>query len=133
MSMMFIVRDQDRLKDVLQALKVLNISRPMSVEIKEYRKNRSKSQNRLYWSWINVIANYTGDVAEELHEHLKTILLGTVHRRVMGEERILIRTTTSLSTGEFTEYLGRIELLAEKMQIRLPHPDDYRLAMYGEE
>jgi hypothetical protein len=129
--MFFVLKDEPRRQDAIEAIRMLNITKPQSVEIKEYRKNRSNSQNRLYWSWVNLIAEHTGDLPEEIHEMMKQRLLGTVPRRIMGEDCLVTKSTTKLTTCEFTEYLQRIELLADKLQIRLPHPDDYLLAMHG--
>ncbi len=129
--MFFIIKDETRRDSVINAVRMLNISNPVSVEIKEYKKNRSTSQNRMYWKWVNVLADYQGYASEEMHEVLKQSLLGTIQRKIMGNEYLIAKSTSKLTTVEFSSYLERIEELAGKLQISLPKPDDYMLAMHG--
>lgn len=129
--MFFIVKDEADREEAIQAIEFMSITKAMSVEVKEYRKNRSLSQNRLMWSWINLIADHVGETAENIHEAFKQKLLGTVRRRIFDNEINISRSTATLSTEEFTEYLERIEQAAEILQIRLPHPDDYYFAIHG--
>lgn len=113
----------------------------MQVEVKPYKAHRSQAQNRLMWMWYGVIAKDLGMTPEELHEVMKARVLGFVEvdipRALKGDKpmasRIAIpRSTTSLNSGEMTNYLEAIDALARELGIILPHPDDYRFAMYGE-
>lgn len=131
--MFFIVKDEQKRAQVIQAIQAMSLNKAMCVEVKEYRKNRSNSQNRLMWSWINIIADFVGETAENVHESFKQKLLGTVRRKIMGDEITLARSTTALTTTEFTEYLERIEQAAHILQINLPRPDDYWLAIHGKD
>ncbi len=132
--MFFVITENDESKrnQVIEAIKVMGIKKPISVEIKEFRKNRTLSQNRLMWSWINILADHIGETSEDLHEMLKQRFLGIVQKKIMGEECTISRSTTKLNTTEFRSYLELIEDIASKLQVRLPRPDDYNFAMYGE-
>lgn len=140
----FIIRnDFDRVR-VSDAIKGIDLKKPHSVEVKEYRKNRSLAQNRLMWMWVNEIAEHCGYNPEEaaqaldvpspddIHEMFKQRLLGTVKREILGDSYQVARSTTQLTTAEFTDYLSRIETAAAMLQITLTKPDDYRFAMMGE-
>lgn len=129
--MLYIIDSKQRRTDAAQAVANLRSHPVMQVEIKEYRKNRSTSQNRLYWMWLNIMAKDTvGDNgADELHEQLKVKFLGVEHKIINGIACIIPKSTSSLTVGEFTEYLHKVEQLALELDIALPIPDDYGTAM----
>jgi hypothetical protein len=127
--MFFILTSPERKEAALRYINMLNGAKPFSIEIKEYRKNRSKSQNRLYWSWIHILAVHTGYDDEELHEEFKVRLLGVEEKTVYGQKLIQPISTATLNTKQFTDYLTRIELVAIEMGVQLPHPDDYHYAI----
>jgi hypothetical protein len=96
------------------------------VEIKEHKKQRSNNQNALYWSWLTIIGKDLGYTSEELHEALKAKILGVIERKtVFGNIVNEPRSTTSLTTKEFTEYLNSVETFAMGLGIRLPQPAHY--------
>ncbi len=139
----FIVRSSFDLTRVFDYIRGLDLRRAHSIEVKEYRKNRSLAQNRLMWMWINEIAAHCGYNPEEtcqaieiptpddIHEMFKQRLLGTVRREILGDAYQVARSTTQLTTAEFTDYLSRIEQAARILQIVLTKPDDYNYAMCG--
>lgn len=94
------------------------------VTIEKYKKNRSNAQSRLYWMWLNIISDETGNSAENLHEILKLKFLGTEKIQSLGYSIEIPKSTTKLTTQEFTDYLDKIEVLALSIDIRLPHPQD---------
>lgn len=113
----------------------------MQVEVKEYKPHRSQAQNRLMWMWYGIISKDVGLTTEELHEQMKARVLGYVEVDVpqklhgfMGHVRRMAipRSTTKLGVQEMTTFLEAILSLAGELGIALPHPDDYRYAMYGE-
>jgi len=93
------------------------------IEITKHKKSRSVSQNRLMWMWLNIISNDTGNDPDDLHELLKMKFLGTEKKVFMGSEIERPKSTTKLSTLEFTNYLDKIETLATSIGIVLPHPE----------
>ena len=92
------------------------------VIIEPYKKDRTKAQNRLYWLWLGIIAADTGNSPENLHEVLKLKFLGTEKIQSLGYLIEIPKSTTKLTTQEFTDYLDKIEALALSIDIRLPHP-----------
>lgn len=133
MAQFFILIDEQRRQNAVNFIQSLGLKRTYSVEIKEYRKNRSNAQNRLYWSWLHIIADTTDNDANDLHEMFKGRLLGVTEKMVLGRMAIIPRSTATLNTKQFTEYLEAIELVANQMELRLPHPDDYAYIMGHED
>ncbi len=134
MTQFFILLDEERRNNAIESIKRMNINgRKLSVEIKEYRKNRTNSQNRLYWSWINLFSQHTGYSSDEMHEQFAVQFLGIEDRIVKGEKLRMAKSTARLKVEEFSQYMLKIELVAEEMGLSLPRPDDYRYALTGKE
>ena len=100
------------------------------IRIEKYKKDRTTSQNKLMWLWLGIISNDTGESPENLHNIFKLRFLGTEKIQSMGYSIEIPKSTTKLTTQEFTDYLDKIEGLALSIDIRLPHPDElYRESM----
>ena len=119
------------------------------VKISEYKKDRSASQNALYWQWLTIIGNELGESKETMHERYKDGFLVQIFERddpdyaemidtlraVYGQgmktqalalrKRIVALTsTTSANVKQMGEYMSEIEKQAASLGIRLPHPED---------
>jgi hypothetical protein len=103
-----------------------------TITVTRNRKLRSNEQNRLYWGvYVSAFRLHLAAQGEPLtdnliHEMLKTrFLRETVFHPVTGEvlgERV--KSTTELSTTEFSEYLDNIAaFLADTFGIELPGID----------
>jgi hypothetical protein len=102
----------------------------MCVEVKEYKEDRTKAQNRLYWLVIGFMAKELGYTKEEMHFELGDAYLPKhKYTNKKGVERVFPKSTTQLSTKEFTEYLEKIYATGTKLNIVLPRTDNYNLAM----
>lgn len=129
--MLFIIRDSVRRDNCLSYIRSINFeAKPIQVDIKPYRKNRSSAQNRTMWAWLHVLSEHTGYDAEELHELFKARFLGVEAREVMGQQVFITKSTAKLTTQQFAEYMNKIEAVAAEMGVRLPIPDDYAYAMH---
>lgn len=139
MANFYILIDEQRRQNCMAEIAALNMSKTYSVEIKAYRKNRSSSQNRTMWMWLNALAPDWCHSADDLHEIFKQRFLGLEEKTVNISKnghvlRELIcrpKSTASLTVGEFSDYLRKIEATALMMGSRLPYPDDFKLAMEG--
>lgn len=80
------------------------------VEVDKYRKARSTNQNKLYWAYLRLLSDETGNDENNLHSYFKRKHLPPRFVEVLGKEIKLPATTTTLSTSEFTEYIMRIEM-----------------------
>jgi hypothetical protein len=124
----YVIRDHRFLENLIEFLRKLPLDkRPWQVEIEPYVKRRSKRQNALYWSWLEILAGEFGYTKDELHIVLGEQLLPKVElvNRFTGEALMVPKSTTQLSTVEFRDYLDHIERIAAEHGIMLPQPNDH--------
>lgn len=120
----------------------------MEIIIRPYKRNRSREQNSLYWKWLTVIEQETGQDRESLHEHYKgrflarilvrdDIRYATMSQRVkqvrndgmhdiadaMRSDIMFMTSTSVLSTKQFSEYMDCIERDVANFGITLPQPE----------
>jgi hypothetical protein len=94
-----------------------------SVEIKKVKSKRSIDQNALYWAWMTYIASEfsgTRTDKEYYHNHFKSEYLPAVVKDILGKQVRCYKSTSDLTTEEFTEYLSRIEADMLKVGYELP-------------
>lgn len=95
------------------------------ISIKLHREKRTIDQNRLLFLWIGCVSHETGYFKDEVHEIFKKKFLGTETFEIWGEKVERIKSTTSLDTKQFSQYLERIQqFAATEMGIILPDPKD---------
>lgn len=92
--------------------------------IKKHVKRRSLNQNRLYWLYLNLIQNNTGNDANDLHDYFKRVHLPPRFIKVFGKEIKIPASTTKLDTKEFTDYIAKIE---NECGIMCPNPNEINL------
>lgn len=96
---------------------------PVEVIVRKPRKVRSSQQNKYYWGVIlKLISEHTGESIDDLHNHFSYKYLsmngksGKLHSK---------KSTTSLSTIEFMEYINKIIQWGEQfLNINFPEPED---------
>ncbi len=93
----------------------------VSLTIELQKDKRSLSQNALYWVYLGIIANETGDNENDLHEYLKRKILAPRFIQVLGKEVKLPGTTSKLDKLEFGDYMDKIAVLTA---IPVPNPED---------
>lgn len=125
MAVDLIIRDEATRKRVLEFLSDLTVKKPWQVTIAPLRKKRSADQNSLYWKWCGIVADETGNTADDVHEFAKARFLPK-HFVTIGEEtRETRKTTTKLTTADMSAYMEKFSAWAEsEMGIPLPHPED---------
>lgn len=121
-------REAERLARLLQALE----GKLVRVTVKPVRPTRSGKQNRYYWGCVlRYIADVTGLTNEEAHDNMRRMFLTSV-REVILEDGTMVplyfmRSTKSLSTAEFEDYLEDVRMWAGaelRIAIPLPHQVD---------
>jgi hypothetical protein len=90
----------------------------VEIVVRKPKKKRSSNQNNLYWCYLSVIEQETGDSANDLHEYFKRKHLTPKFITARGQTIRIPRSTTELSTGEFGEYMDKIE-----RECGIPVPD----------
>lgn len=98
-------------------------------EVKNDKPKRTTRQNSLYWLYLTIISDETGNSKEDLHEYFKLNLLGYETHKILtrdGKEIEFqkLRSTTKLSKQEFSEYMDRIERLTG---IPIPDVNEFEL------
>lgn len=127
--MYYVLKNDDIKKNCIDHIQSLD--GVYRVTIEKYVKNRSQAQSRLMWLWLGIISNDTGESPENLHQVFKLRFLGTEKIQSMGYSIEIPKSTTKLTTQEFTDYLDKIEGLALSIDIRLPHPQDLYFEAMG--
>ncbi len=90
--------------------------------------NRTSRQNKLYWLWLGVIADETGNSTNVLHEFFKNYFIAPTIEEVFGEYHKIYKSTTDMAQKEFVSYLNLIQsFAASELAITLPVPEDLKL------
>jgi len=100
--------------------KLMNTPKGIRIQIKRISQRRTYNQNALYWAWLSIIADDLGYFRDDVHYALKGLLLG----RTMTSIGSLPNSTTLLSTSEFNDYMGKVEMWAHDQDIYLPHNEE---------
>lgn len=100
-------------------LKKLNGQYAM-MTIEPVSEKRTIKQNSYYWGvYLPLISDQTGDDIHSLHEHFKNMFLKRDQEgTALGEKIELYKSTTELTTKEFTEFINQIE-----KRTGIPAPD----------
>jgi hypothetical protein len=113
-------QNPERLSNLLQSLS----GKEVFVTIKEFKPNRSLNQNSYYWGIvIEILSDFTGYSRDEMHEVLKTKFL-SYKVKILHEEFVITKSTTSLTTQEFEDYLRLIREWASTMGCYIPLPNE---------
>lgn len=99
--------------------------KPLEIIVRLHAKDRSGSQNRLYWKWVTEIANAAGWHKDAVHEDLAKRFLPLVEQAGPDGVRMVRTSTASLNVREFSDYLRSVEAFALEWGIELTFPADY--------
>jgi hypothetical protein len=103
--------------DYLTLLEGKNID----VIVRRHKKNRSIPQNNFYWGvCIKLLCEETGYSDDEMHDALKMLFLQDRNRQIPT-----LRSTASLTTVEFEEYLEKVrQWAAQELSCVIPLPNE---------
>lgn len=119
---------------IIDYLSRLPEGKAFEVSVRLHKEKRSNPQNALYHSWLNIICKETKNDHETVHKALAKMFLGVDVCEFGGQKIAKIKSTTTLNTEEFTEYLNNVEAFAAtELGIILPHPDDRLYQMINNE
>ncbi len=95
----------------------------VAIEIEEIDEYRTTQQNKLYWSWIQIIADTLGYSKEECHEIIKyKFLLTQDGLDYESNPEFYLRSTSTLSRAEFSRLTTDIYFWAhDTLNITLPN------------
>ena len=108
---------------VLDFIGRLNIEgRAWAVTVVKHTKKRSLSQNSILHLWLAKIAKHSGNTLDDTKEGYREMFIGRVPHPFKPEKTIG-RSTTTLTTGEFSELLDMIHAhAATELGLLLPSP-----------
>lgn len=122
-----LVKNYLALKSVVNALAGLDPTddKPWEVNWQPYKQTRSAAANRLYWAWVDYIADETGNVRDDVHESFKAMFLGSEIIEIRGKQMVHVRSTRDLKVKEFATYMTKIQAWCVDIGIVLPTNADY--------
>jgi hypothetical protein len=108
-------------------------NKPINVYIAQMTETRTLTQNRYYWSLMQMIADETGDDRNQVHKFMKARFLPSETVELGGFKQDTEATTRELTTKGMTEYIDNIILFAEEfLNITLPRPNEVPIEAYIE-
>lgn len=114
-------------KEPVLLAKVLNRfnGKDVQVAINLPKNPRSMNQNNYYWGVvIEILADFTGYIQDEMHEVLKGKFLSD-EKEIAGEQIRFSHSTAELNTTEFEEYLKDIrEWASVALDCFIPLPNE---------
>lgn len=105
------VTSEEELEHARRYLGELDLSKQWDIEVKEFKSNRSVAQNKRYWRLINELGSYLGYEPEEMHQMMKYKYL-SYKQEMLGDEMVVIPSTSDLTIKEFIEYCNNVERFA---------------------
>ena len=97
------------------------------ISIKPNKMTRTGQQNKLYHSIIDQIRAETNNTKKAIKVHCQAEFLETRVEEVAKKQRVVLKSTTELTTKEMGVYLDEVITWAENdLGIRLNLPDEWR-------
>lgn len=109
-------------KKYLTSLQHKSAPTKIEISVKRYRKKRSGKQNRYYWLCLNHIANELGETEPE-NLHITFAAMFLVDKS--DPKLPIIKSTTSLNSKEFMDYMEKISSKMSEFGITLLNPDEW--------
>lgn len=110
--------------DLLNGYLISLEGKDIEIVIRKRKKNRTLSQNNWYWSCVvGIAAEHFGYEPDEMHEAYKFLFL---RKHVEGKPET-VRSTTSLTTVEFSSYVEKCRQFCAEEEIVIPDPGEIDL------
>ena len=93
------------------------------VSIREHKDSRSIQQNKRYWALITELGSFLGYNTEEMHAMMAYKYL-SYKNELLGDEVVVVPSTTKLSIKAFNEYYNKVEQFAMTLGFN-PELEDY--------
>ena len=99
--------------------------RDVWVSVVRQQYARTLPQNRLYWVWVSMVADYIGEGRDETHALLKAQFLPARDVELLDGKRLTMPPSTRLLTVEgFREYMDKVQVWAAQfLGLALPDGD----------
>ena len=101
----------------------LDYKKLYDVSIREHKDSRSIQQNKRYWALITELGSFLGYNTEEMHAMMAYKYL-SYKNELLGDEVVVVPSTTKLSIKAFNEYYNKVEQFAMTLGFK-PDLEDY--------
>ena len=112
------VTSNEELEHVKRQLGELDLTKGWSVEVKKFTFSRSTQQNKRYWALVTELGSFLGYEDFEMHDLLKYKFL-SFKQEMLGDEMVVIPSTSKLTIKEFVDYLAKVERFAVSLGFQL--------------
>ena len=112
------ITSEEELEHVRKQIGELDLSQAWEIEVKPFAFNRSVQQNRRYWKLIQELGSYLGYDEGEMHELMKYKFL-SYKQEMLGDEMVVIPSSSKLSIKAFVDYLSKVEVFASTLGFNL--------------
>jgi len=112
------ITSEEELEHARKQIGELDLSKAWEVEVKPFAFNRSTQQNKKYWALIGELGSFLGYDEGEMHELMKYKFL-SYKQEMLGDEMVVIPSTSKLTIKEFVEYLSKVERFAIELGFTL--------------
>jgi hypothetical protein len=141
LSWLGIVQGNGKLPDAMRR-EIANViyrlgGKKVTVTVKETPKARSNNQNSYYWGiCIPICTQIMRDAGnavseEDVHAFLKEHVGGLVTLFITpkGQRKAVVRSSASLGTKEFEEYLEKVRMWALEENVIIPLPNEHLIGV----
>lgn len=98
---------------------------PLEVIVETYDPTSSSAQKRLYFKWIGIMCDVTGNHKITQDSMLRDIFLTPItYTNKKGQEKSYIKRISDIGKKEMSEYMTKVSIMAAEHGINLPHPED---------
>lgn len=119
----FILRNNVEREVFCEYMQSLPEDKIYDVSIKLHREKRTNPQNAWYWTIVGIVAKETQNDKESIHKFFARKFIGFDVKEFGGEKIGIVRSTASLNTEEFSDFLSNVEAFcASELGIILPDP-----------
>ena len=112
------ITSEETLENARKQIGELDLSNAWEIEVKPFQFNRSVEQNKRYWKLIEELGNFLGYDVGEMHELMKYKFL-SYKQEMLGDEMVVIPSTSKLTIKEFVDYLAKVERFAVSLGFQL--------------
>lgn len=110
-------KDVDQMKKFISNLPIGHYM----IKISTYDEKRTINQNKYYWKLVEIVSKELGYEVQEMHEVFKYKFLQTTIENQFGQLEKTLKSTTKLTSKEFTDYLNNIKFFVkQELNINLP-------------
>lgn len=108
-------------------LRNIPLKRKISCTFTEHIAERSKEHLAYYWIILGYLANYNGDIKEELHECIMIELFGTKKKNFNGKEYTIRKSVSNkahMPSHQMTELTLYVKDICKKFGVILPTEEE---------